>query len=58
MDFLSNGWVDGCEWLRDEWDITVEDVVAGVLNDPDPYYLWRRMRDDFRSGKIERKRSD
>ena len=46
-DFLSKGWVEGCEWLRSEWDITVEDVVAGVLNDPDPYYLWRRMKEDF-----------
>lgn len=47
LEFLSKGWVEGCQWLKDEWDITINDVVMGVLNDEHSFYLWGRMKYDF-----------
>lgn len=47
LDFLSKGWVEGCQWLKDKWDITINDVVVGVLNDKHSFYLWGRMKYEF-----------
>lgn len=47
LEFLGKGWVEGCQWLKDEWDITINDVVVGVLNDKHSFYLWGRMKYEF-----------